>query len=558
VSLPGGGNATGHGRTRPPRRIGLRLALPLAAGLLVALAPRDAVAADVEVTGDVVAQSYEVRGPWGDVVLGRRRLGTTVGLFVYHLQGDYQPLEADYSARLMMRMDADYGIDGAEASYGGPNSTRFVPGLELAPLDVLYGYVEGRHLWDGWFGFRVGRQMVTDALGWWSFDGATVRLTTPWVVQVEAYGGLEQRGGLPLSSSRYEAQGVWRGSRSQLGGAPEPYPSFQPADRAPGFGVALESDGPNWIHGRLTYRRVYNLGSATTGQFPLSGQYPEMSGTRISQDRLGYAMSAFLPGVGGLRGGFAYDLYNMLVSQAQGAVDVHLGSRVTIGADIDYYVPTFDADSIWNWFVHDPSTTVQARAAVRPLSRLDLSASAGVRLWSAAGDPTTFAAQQCAAVGATDPVALERCLALGLDPVSEGVHQAGQALEKERTNVVPDIIATLGAGYGWGTGQASLRGVGELGVPTSGVYRGRRVGGELGARQAIDGGRYWLGGALNLYEWDDPLRAGRETTSFGYVLAPEYVPAEFARVRLEWEHDMNELVGNRFRLLAVVHLQVLR
>ena len=536
-----------------------RLALPLLACLLGALGARNAAAADVEVTGDVVTQGYEVRSPWGDVVLDRRRVTTTMGLSAYHLQGDYQPLEADYSMRLMMRMDADFGMDGSETEYGGARSTRFVPGLERAPTDVLYGYVEGRNLWGGWFGFRAGRQYTTDVLGWWSFDGATVRLTTPWFVQLEAYGGLEQRGGLPFSSSRFESQGVWRGSRSDLVGAQELYPSFQQAEHAPGFGLALESDGPNWVHGRLTYRRVYDLGDSTTGQFPgVNGQYPSMSGTRISQDRLGYAMSAFLPEVGGVRGSFVYDFYNMLVSEAQGGLDVSIGSQVTVGADVDYVVPIFDGDSIWNWFVHDPSTTAQARVAVRPLERLELSASGGVRLWSAAGDPATFAQQECAAIGLASGAALANCLAQGIDPMNEAVHETGHKEEAAHTNVVPDILANLGASYGWGTGKASLRALGEFGVPTPEIYRGRRVGGELGARQALDGGRYWLGGSVNLYEWDDPLRAGREVTSFGYVLAPEYVPAELARLRLEWQHDMNELVGSRFRLLAVVQLQVLR
>src|SRR5690606_38043867 len=141
-------------------------------------------------------------------------------------------------------------------------------GLDRTPVDLMYGYVEGRNLGDGWFAFRLGRQYVTDALGWWSFDGGLARLVTPYYLQAEIYGGLEQRGGLPLSTSRFERQGVWRGLHDDFAERAQDYPSFQFASEAPAFGAALESTGVNWIHGRASYRRVYNTGPAFTGQFP--------------------------------------------------------------------------------------------------------------------------------------------------------------------------------------------------------------------------------------------------------------------------------------------------
>jgi len=520
---------------------------------------RTAEAADVEVTSDIVAQGYEVQSPWGDVVLGRRRLMTTLGLAAYHLQGDFTPLEADYSVQLMLRLDTDYGMSGAETEYSATTTANYVPGLEQAPLDMLYGYVEGRNLWGGWFGFRLGRQYVADALGWWSFDGALGRVTTPFFVQLEAYGGLEQRGGLPLSSDRFEAQGVWRAS--QVSGVPNAslYPSLQPADRAPAFGVALESDGPSWLHGRLTYRRVYNLGDTSTAQFPdATGTYATTSGAHVSQDRLGYAMSGSLPGVGAIRGGFAYDLYRMLVSEAQGAVDVHIGERVTLGADVDYVLPTFDADSIWNWFTHDPSTTLQARAAIRPLKHLDIMASAGVRFWVTEGDPQTYAEQECAVLAPDDPAGQQRCKSLGVDGSAEPAHMFAQDDQNRNAKVEPEVLANLSSAYRWGTGEVNLLTNWQFGVGGTDSNRGRRLGGELSARQAMHADRFWLGGAINVFEWQDPLRTGLQTTDFGYVIAPEYQPAEFAKLRLEWNHEMNDLVGHRFRLLGIVQLRVLR
>src|SRR5258707_585575 len=81
----------------------------------------------------------------------------------------------------------------------------------------------------------------------------------------EAYGGLEQRGGLPLSTPRFERDGIWRGDRT--GFDPALDPSFQPANIAPAFGVALESAGVTWLHGRVTYRRAYNTGSVAVAPF---------------------------------------------------------------------------------------------------------------------------------------------------------------------------------------------------------------------------------------------------------------------------------------------------
>ena len=72
----------------------------------------------------------------------------------------------------------------------------------------------------------------------------------------------------------------------------------------------------------------------------------------------------------------------------------------------------------------------------------------------------------------------------------------------------------------------------------------------------LDGGRYALGTRLSLYDWEDPLRPERGATSVGYVLGAGYRPLQVADMRLEWEHDMNRLVGHRFRVLGVVTLRV--
>lgn len=527
------------------------------------IAPGEAAAFDFEVHGNSAFQGYEVASPWGDTILERRRYMQTLGLGLYNLQGDYKPGQADYSIVLKMRLDVDFGINGhlEGAQEGGETSfdtggSRYIPGLEQAPLDLMYGYIEGRNLAGGWLGFRLGRQYMTDMLGWWSFDGGLVRVTTPFFLQAELYGGLEQRGGMPLSTSRFERQGVWRGSHRDFGGSGEPsstlYPSFQFTKPAPAFGVALESAGPNWVHGRFSYRRVYNTGKAFTQQFPdPGGGFPTADGTRVSQDRLGYALDINKDDLGGLKGGFSYDLYNDLVGSFFGGVEAYLGKPVTVGADIDYFEPTFDADSIWNWFTKSPVMTITGRIAVDFTKEFDIAGSGGARLWQAEGDPDAFGAGQCDAMYGMATPDSELCKQglLGLDPTGNG-RVFSRAEENRETSTTLDAIANLAGRYRFLTGDISARGMLQTGE------RGRRAGGDLSGEKRFDGGRYALGARVSLYDWADPLRPDRDATSFGYVIGAGYKPLQYGDLRLEWEHDMNRLVGQRFRVVAMLNVQV--
>lgn len=519
-----------------------------------------ASAADFVVNAETAAQGYEVANPWGDTVLAKRRLMQTVGLGVYNIQGAYKPGEADYSLVLRLRLDADFGINGhvegpAETKFSAENGSRFVPGLQEAPLDLMYAYVEGRNLAKGWVGFRVGRQYVTDVLGFWSFDGGLLRLTTPYYVQVELYGGLEQRGGLFLSTSRYERQGIWRGSHRGFGqedGLPNlvDFPSYQFAQFAPAFGAALESAGPSWIHGRFSYRRVYNTGPSITQQFPdPEGGYRSTSGSRLSQERLGYALDLNKSDLGGLKGGFSYDLYNQLVGTIFGGLEAYAGKRVTLGADFDYFVPTFDADSIWNWFTHQPITTITGRGYFKASDRFDISASGGVRRWSAEGNPDTFGQGQCTAAGLNAD-----CLGSNyFDPSNAGaIKDFSRAEANRKTAASYDGLANVSGRLRVGSTNFSLRGMMQLGE------QGRRAGGDLSARQFFDGGRFDAGARVSLYDWHDPLRPDRDATSFNYVLGAGFHAGSTANFRVEWEHNMNRLVGQRFRVLGLVDVLVIK
>ncbi len=532
---------------RPPRRVAALIALgstSLLSGLVAR--PRVAHATDFEVSGTTAGQGYSVTSPWGQQI-ERRRILQTLGFSVYHLQGDFDPDQADYNVRVLFRVDGELGlgnhlssdVSDGETNFGTAGGRYYVPGLTPARFDIMYAYVEGKGIGDGWFGFRAGRQYVSDALGWWSFDGGLVRLTTPAYFDVEAYGGLEQRGGLPLSTSRYESQGVWRGNHDDFdepgGPLSSDYPSYQFAGVAPAFGVAVESDGPSWLHGRLTYRRVYELGEAFTQQFPDSGAgYRSVSGQRISSDKLGYSAFINKSDLGGLKGGFSYDFYNQTFPTAYGGIEAYLGDRVTAGLDADHFRPTFDGDSIFNWFTHSPTTTATGRVEARFTDQVSMSAQGGARLWETEGDPAAFAALECASDGLP-----EDCKDRGnlVDPSGRLISDEA---DRPATYTV-DALAQLAARFRTTMGGVELRSMLQTGA------RGRRVGADVAGNLVLAGGLVDLGARTSFFDFGAP---GDDTASFNYVLGVGLKPLDLSRFGVEWEHDINDVAGQRFRLMG--------
>jgi hypothetical protein len=386
--------------------------------------------------------------------------------------------------------------------------------------------LEGRRFLHGALGFKVGRQYQTDVLGWWSFDGADVKVATPFFVQVEGYGGLEQRGGLPLSTSRYESDGIWRGSRS--GFDPLLYPQFQPADVAPAFGVALDSAGPTWIHGRVVYRRVYNTGSVGTSDFA-SGLYAPtlLDAARISSDRLGYALDIDIGKAMGLKTGLVYDFYDNALTSVFGSLDAYIARPLTVSLDYDYYAPVFDADSIWNFFAGDPTNDVGARASLTPSDRLSISGGGQVRVYNIQTSPDN----------PTDSSPYVN----GTPGIAAGYPSNGHPF---------DGGGSLAGRYKWGDANVNLRSAADFG------QNGERVGGDLSGEDLVEA-RYLFRGRLGVWQWDDKLRPDRDATNFGYVLGVGYRFAPRCQAVFEWQHDINRLVGQRFRTMLTVSVAVM-
>jgi hypothetical protein len=488
--------------------------------LLVSLAPRDARAYESEVHATVDAQFYAIQSPFGEPLIRRRRYTDTLSLSLDDLYGSEKPLGPSLSFRSRLRLDADFGIDPAERD---PASSRYVPGLEQAPLDLMYAYLEGQRHLGGLLAFRLGRQFVVDAMGFWSFDGALVALETPVFVRLELTGGIEQRAGLPLlTTPRYQADGVARGSRDGL--RSDQWTSYLGQERvAPAFGAALETTDLGYVHARVSYRRVTNRDTVVVSPFADQlGELRTYSSERVSTEKAAASLRVESADLGAATASVVHDLYAGLTSDAALGVDWYTTSRLTLGADVERIVPTFDGDSIFNWFAHAAMSTATARADFRLSRRTDLAATGGVRLFETLGDPDTFAT-----------TAAETVVTREADP-----------------------FASLAGRYRYPTGTFSARGVFERGA------RGHRYGGDVTTTKTFHGGFYDTRVVLSLYDWQDALMPDRRATSFSYVLGGGIVPGidllNVGHLGFEWEHAMNRLVGQRFRALATLDLSVLK
>lgn len=469
---------------------------------------------DAEITSDTAAQFYEMRSPTGATVISRRRLVTTLGVAVYDLlDKSDDPRAPTLTFRARLRYDADYGGSAEETAVNRPN--RLVPGFSRGPVDLMYGYVEGRRFLKGWLGFRLGRQYVTDALGWWSFDGGLVKVTTPYFFAVEAYGGLEQRGGMPLSTPRFEREGIWRGDRT--GFDPSLWPSFQPNDIAPAIGGAIESAGFTWLHGRLTYRRVYNTGPSNTSQFA-NGIRPATTygESRVSQERVGYAIDGSLPTVGGVKAGFAYDMYVKKMANIYASVDWFTTQALTLSVDYDYYQPTFDGDSIWNFFMAMPMNDIGLRAAWDPTSRVAIAG--GLR-------------------GRAFTLQTENEKTPGSSP-----NELDSANYYPSSKFEPMGGANAAVRYRIGEGVIGARGAADL------ARSGDRIGVDVYGERTLET-RFVLQARTGVWHWNDKLRADRDAASVGYVLGAGYKLFPRSLVLVDFQHDMNRIAGQRFRAM---------
>jgi hypothetical protein len=251
----------------------------------------------------------------------------------------------------------------------------------------------------------------------------------------------------------------------------------------------------------------------------LTGGLIVYNATRTSSDRLGYAIDATAASVGGVKGGLVYDFYMGAFSNWYASGDWYAADHITLGGEYEYFRPTFDGDSIFSFFPHYPMKTATGRLAIDASDQIDVAGSGGVRLYQTDGDPANFYQPN------------------GTDRITQTTSQT-------------DVLANLSGRYRYGTGMFGLRGMSQTGD------RGHRQGADLNTEQYFLGRRWTALGRVSLYDWTDRLRPDRNATSFAYVVGGAFRPTPAVEALVEWEHDINRLVGQRFRILALVNLTV--
>jgi hypothetical protein len=299
---------------------------------------RPAAAYDFTVGLRTIGQGYQLRrfGANGNnELLSRRRLTQYMDLAVFDLaparwrgeDGDRNLLYFDAS----LRFDSDFG----GYMLGRPGGDDEIRELKQSQLDILYAFLGGRNI-GGRVDFQIGRQIHFDLVDFYAFDGgdAIVRLTRN--LAVEAFGGTEVRGELPLSAPIYELDGTSAGSRDPATRA------AQNSMTRPLAGAALlggRDNGP--LTARLAYRRVW---SATADQLP--GE-PDSG---VNDEKLSLTAMASWRNRVYAAGGARFNLLLGEFDDQQLLVKLRALGRQFVTLEHSYLAPTFDGDSIWNVF----------------------------------------------------------------------------------------------------------------------------------------------------------------------------------------------------------------
>lgn len=491
--------------------------------LSVAAPTESARAYDASVEASLDVQYYSVASPFGEPVVSRRRYSSTLGLDLLNLQGPARWNEPTLGFRTRFRIDADFGIQAGEREL---SSDAYLPGLRQAPLDLMVAYLEGENFGGGLFGFRLGRQVLIDGMGFWSFDGALVRVVLPVHLELSGYAGFEPRAApWMLSTPRFASDGVWRGDRSAL--QAWEYPSFlEDTALAPAAGIALKTIGLGQLQAGIAYRTIQNRSRVLISPFPSAeGELSILDQARTSSERA-VASARLDLSDGSVSTDVVYDLYLDRFTDLAAAIDWNATSRLSVGFDVDHLVPSYDADSIFNWFWHGANTRALGRLSFAPSQILQTALGWGFRFFQTNGDPSLPAAPD------------------------------GAPERSSRTLRHTEVLLNASAHARFASTSLSLSGIAEHGET------GHRGGADLSVTRTYLGGRYDGLIVLSLYDWSDALRPSRSATSFSYVLGAGLLPSlELSgqgRLGVEWEHSMNRLVGQRFRLLCTLDLTVLR
>jgi hypothetical protein len=268
---------------------------------------------------------------------------------------------------------------------------------------------------------------------------------------------------------------------------------------------------------------VYNTGGSNTSEFASGTRNPaSYDGSRISQERIGYAVDGSLPKLGGAKLGFSYDLYVQQLANIFASIDWYTTSKLTLSVDYDYFQPTFDGDSIWNFFMAMPMNDIGLRAAWDATSHVSVAGGAHVRLFSLATGPETPAS--------------------GQPGITQSPNGLGAANYWPASSLDPMGGGDVSARYHMGEGVIGARGALDV------AGNGDRVGLDVYGERTLET-RYVFQGRVGVWQWNDQLRPDRDATDLGYSVGCGYKVLPRSLVLADFQHDINRIAGQRFRAM---------
>jgi hypothetical protein len=461
---------------------------------------------DFTIVMRTIGQGYQVRrfaADGSNELLSRRRLTQYLDLSVY----DIEPARwrGDEGGKNVLYFDASLRFDSDFGGYmlGRPTGVDDIGELKQSQIDILYAFLGGKNV-GGKVDFQLGRQIHFDLIDFYAFDGADVVLHASHTVAVEAFGGTEVRGELPLASPIYEIDGTSAGSRDPAT-RPEQATALEPVV---GGAVALGGEGHPWGL-RLGYRRVW---SATVDQAP--GE----PSSGVNEEKLGLTGSWAWRNRVYLMGGIRLNLLIAEFDDQQLALRVRTGGRQWLTLEYTFLAPSFDGDSIWNVFATGPYRDVRASYEVGFSPEVKAYARGFVRLFEL--DPD---------VPATGPYA-------GQD-VNAAAPGGGLAWG-----------GSLGAT--WRHGRGFVRGDGYA----DNGFGGRKIGADVAGR-VTPHPALGLEGRLTGFYWRSDLNPVNDAgVVFGLQAGGRYQLGQGVRVHLLLEDNFGTMYATQFRTLAVLEM----
>ena len=406
--------------------------------LLVISFPSRADAYEFWLRSQTIGQAFQLReyalvGP--DVILGRRRYTETLALRIWDI-GDLAKQRRiarlperglRISWQSYLRVDHDFGT---YANGKIPDATRRRDALDIIPeldetlinLDILYGYAEVAGLADR-VTLRVGRVPFDDGWGSSAMDGGSVRVELPQPIAVSAAAGLRVRASSPVGLSSYELDGTAGAACTEYVEAATPGAGkWQLVDRnrqikgsrfssdlescpqrdelQPTVAFSVATSRLRAFGAELGYRRTWSntvglIGPPDRLDVTDQGLYPNEFGqapaSGVNEERIHARVHGDWK-----RGDLGVAPYaNARFSLLHAAIDrFDTGIRLARGAhslepSLEYFLPTFDGDSIFNVFSIEPTTDLRLRYAHAGVLRA--TASAWVRKYAHDDDASSVA-----------------------------------------------------------------------------------------------------------------------------------------------------------------------